>query len=213
MPVQFLLNSPRLRRSRRLPQSPYPPAMPLSRIDEEASPSPISPYYEATSPPYSWYEDPSDAERSHEGQDETPYEVQNDVVPVRPQPLRSSRREPGVTTADVTNQGHPSIHENGNGEEDWEVQEIVAHRTTESKVEYKVVWKDTWVPKEDLNNASDAIELYYARSRRASMLLTINEDKEDKEDKGDNERDEKEDEKHAEDDTDTKRKRRFSQIM
>ncbi len=55
-------------------------------------------------------------------------------------------------------------------EEDWEIIEIVGKRWVGRSREYKVRWKDTWLPMSDLGNAQRLLKEFEVqfRSRRGS---------------------------------------------
>ena len=44
-------------------------------------------------------------------------------------------------------------------DEEWEITEIIGKR----RIEYKVRWKDTWLPHSDLGNAQDLLREYEAQ--------------------------------------------------
>ena len=54
-----------------------------------------------------------------------------------------------------------------NGEEEWEVEEVVDSRRCYRKPEYKVKWmgdeEPTWQPAGDLEHAADMVELFYQK--------------------------------------------------
>jgi hypothetical protein len=53
------------------------------------------------------------------------------------------------------------------GEEEWEVEEIVDSRRRYRKLEYKVKWvgdeESTWQPAGDLEHAADMVELFHQK--------------------------------------------------
>ena len=50
-------------------------------------------------------------------------------------------------------------------EEEWEVRRILGKRWVEKGSEYKVRWKDTWLPRSQLANAQRLLQEFEARHR------------------------------------------------
>lgn len=51
------------------------------------------------------------------------------------------------------------------GEEEWEIMRIVGKRQTGRGYEYKVHWKNTWLPSSELGNAQELLQEFEARAR------------------------------------------------
>jgi len=50
-------------------------------------------------------------------------------------------------------------------EDEWEIRKIVCKRRAGKGYEYKVRWKDTWVPRSELGNAKELPRNFEARGR------------------------------------------------
>jgi len=50
-------------------------------------------------------------------------------------------------------------------EEEWEIRSILGKRRAGTGYEYKVRWKDTWLPKSELGNAQRLLQEFEAKGR------------------------------------------------
>ncbi|PCH36720.1 ribonuclease H-like protein [Wolfiporia cocos MD-104 SS10] len=68
--------------------------------------------------------------------------------------------------ATIQNKPPPQPERNEEGEETWEVENILDHRRRGSKMEYRIRWKgftvsdDSWIPEMELNSAAELLEEY-----------------------------------------------------
>jgi hypothetical protein len=89
---------------------------------------------------------------------------------------RSIKRHPVVHVSEIEPAGNDplpgQIHKPPppvviDGEEEWEVEEVVDSRRRYRKLEYKVKWvgdeEATWQPAGDLENAADMVELFHQK--------------------------------------------------
>ena len=65
-----------------------------------------------------------------------------------------------------------------NKEEEWEVEEIIAHKRTKRGILYKVKWKgyptskNSWEPARHLTNAKKILDEYKKRKKIRKLLIT-----------------------------------------
>ena len=69
----------------------------------------------------------------------------------------------GSTSATATRPLANEQHQGPDGpaeieEQEWEITEILDKRVAGSETEYRVRWKDTWLPKSELGNAQEVVE-------------------------------------------------------